>query len=328
MTSYFIFQVTLKEMFPSWEDVKKHEEVVVFTCGLMESPEPLVDHVYELYKEREITWVRTNTWDKQKERHLASLGINVLDRRLYDSLYAESRVPLPGTPFHNHHVNHFNKKGNNEDPRITVLSKVYWFKNTKKNLVLEICQDIKWDKNQVIKLQTDKDINQGSKEDVAMIGIENPARELTKGLFSTWRKLSELQPVTDLFMKEVRSKDLTEQEVPMLSKNVHSLWVIDCEFPRLFWRNILQQLIGCPTLQLLWLQETNVNEVEEDLDRLLENIMAHYKEQVTVTQHQRDIQFTHYQRELTLFIQNKMSEQFKKKWRDHCTNTNIKCDIK
>ena len=194
--------------------------------------------------------------------------------------------------------------------------------------MLEICQDIKWDKNQVIKLQTDKDINQGNKEDVAMIGIENPARELTKGLFSTWRKLSELQPVTDLFMKEVRSKDLTEQEVPMLSKNVHSLWVIDCEFPTLFWRNILQQLIGCPTLQLLWLQETNVNEVEEDLDRLLENIMAHYKEQVTVTQHQRDIQSTHYQRELTLFIQNKMSEQFKKKWRDHCTNTNIKCDIK
>ena len=106
-------------------------------------------------------------------------------------------------------------------------------------------------------------------------------------------------------MKEVRSKDLTEQEVPMLSKNVHSLWVIDCEFPRLFWRNILQQLIGCPTLQLLWLQETNVNEVEEDLDRLLEIIMAHYKEQVTVTQHQRDIQSTHYQRELTLFIQKK-----------------------
>ena len=243
---------------------------------MMESPVPLVDHVYELYREREITWIRTNTWDKQKERHLVSLGINVLDRRLYDSLYAESRVPPLGTLFHNHHVNHFTKKGNNEDQRITVLSKVYWFKNTKKNLVLEICQDIKWDKNQVIKLKTDKDINQGSKEEVAMIGIENPARELTKGLFSTWRKLSELQPVTDLFMKEVRSKDLTEQEVPMLSKNVHSLWIIDCEFPRLFWRNILQQLIGCPTLQLLWLQETNVNEVEEELDRLLENIMAHY----------------------------------------------------
>ena len=83
-----------------------------------------------------------------------------------------------------------------------------------------------------------------------MVGIEHPARELTKGLFSTWRKLSKLQPVTDLFLKEVRSKDLSEQEVPVLSKNVHSLWVMDSELPAAFWRNILHQLIGCPQLQL------------------------------------------------------------------------------
>ena len=49
--------IMLYEIFPSSEDVKKHEEVVVFSYGLMDSPEPLVDHVYEIFREREITWV-------------------------------------------------------------------------------------------------------------------------------------------------------------------------------------------------------------------------------------------------------------------------------
>ena len=69
VSNHDTFQVMLTKMFPSWEDIKKHEEVVIFTCGLMESPELLVDHVYELYKEREITWVHTNTWHREKEQH-------------------------------------------------------------------------------------------------------------------------------------------------------------------------------------------------------------------------------------------------------------------
>ena len=216
------------------------------------------------------------------------------------------------TPFHNKHINHFSDKS--QALRINVLSEVYWFNNMKEPLVLDIKrdidQDIKQDKNQVMKWNIDKDINQGIKQEIAMVGIEKPARVVTKGLFSTWRMLSELHPLTDLWMREVRSQELTEQEVPVLSRNVSSLWIIDSELPVAFWRNILHQLIGCPTLQFLWLQETNVNEVEEGLDKLLENIMNLKK------------------KELTLFIQNKLSEQFKKKWRDLCTKTNIKCDIK
>ena len=79
--------------------------------------------------------------------------------------------------------------------------------------------------------------------------------------------------MTDLWMRKVRSQGLTEQEVPELSKHAHSLWVLDCELPVVFWRILLQQLIGCPTLQLIRIQDTNVNEVEEDLHKLLENIM-------------------------------------------------------
>ena len=169
-------------MFPVWEDVKIYEQVVIFTCGLMESPEPLVDHVYELNKEREKTWVRTNTWDTQRERLLASLGINVLDRHLHDTLYSESRVPLPGKPFHNRHVNYFSEKDKNETQQITVLSKIYWFTNLKQHVVLNISQDIQWKINQ--------NKNQRIKEDFVMFGILNPDKKITKELFSTWHNLS------------------------------------------------------------------------------------------------------------------------------------------
>ena len=40
-----------------------------------------------------------------------------------------------------------------------------------------------------------------------MVGIINPTRKLTKVLFSTWQKLSELQSITDLWMREVRSQN-------------------------------------------------------------------------------------------------------------------------
>ena len=44
----FIDQEMLKELFPSWEAVQRHKEVVIFVAGLMKDPEPLVHHVYEM----------------------------------------------------------------------------------------------------------------------------------------------------------------------------------------------------------------------------------------------------------------------------------------
>ena len=166
-----LFQTALKKMFPLWEDIKKYEEVVIFTCGLMESPKSLVHHVYELYNQREIIWVRTNTWNKQRERHLKSLGIDITDKHLYATLYAESRVLLLGQPYHNHHINLFSDKENNEIQQITVLSKVYWFTDMKQHLVLNITENINNDTNQ--------DKNQSIKEDIAMLGIDKPDRNLT-----------------------------------------------------------------------------------------------------------------------------------------------------
>ena len=43
-----MFQQTLKELLPSWENVVRYEEVIAFTCCQMKNPEPLVQHVYDL----------------------------------------------------------------------------------------------------------------------------------------------------------------------------------------------------------------------------------------------------------------------------------------
>ena len=46
-------------------------------------------------------------------------------------------------------------------------------------------QDIKDHKVQLIKLNTDEEINQGIRDKIVMVGIVNPVKEITKGLFST-----------------------------------------------------------------------------------------------------------------------------------------------
>ena len=63
----FLFQETLKELFPSWFDIKRHEEVVTFTCGLMQDPRPLVNYAYEMYIEMHQNQWRLAQWNRKCE---------------------------------------------------------------------------------------------------------------------------------------------------------------------------------------------------------------------------------------------------------------------
>ena len=56
------FKETLKELFPSWFDIKRHEEVVIFTCGLMQDATPLINHVYDMYIGKEVIEMHQNQW--------------------------------------------------------------------------------------------------------------------------------------------------------------------------------------------------------------------------------------------------------------------------
>ena len=95
-----LFQETLKQLFPSWYHVKRYEEVLIFTCGLMSDPRPLIEHVGEMLVKRETLLVRGG--DNKREEHLETMGKSALLLNLITSLYAEARsTPLQSKPHHN-----------------------------------------------------------------------------------------------------------------------------------------------------------------------------------------------------------------------------------
>ena len=90
------FQETLKELFPSWDAVMRYREVILFTVGLLPDPQPLVDHVYEMWIQKELERM------KETAKYAPEVDID-----LFRSLYTESTVELRGVWNHNQHINHY-----------------------------------------------------------------------------------------------------------------------------------------------------------------------------------------------------------------------------
>ena len=94
----------MKDLFPSLYEVKRLEEVVLFTVGLMANPKPLVNHVYELWNERLRAILRSQEPDTNAKENLKRSGRDINKLGLLSSLYTECTVPLPGTSLRNQHV--------------------------------------------------------------------------------------------------------------------------------------------------------------------------------------------------------------------------------
>ena len=86
-------QATLQELFPSWGAVKRNKEVVKFCTGLISDPKPLVGYVCGLYIECNLEKMTTGEW-------FSTQG------KLFESLYNESQVELPGEALHNPWINY------------------------------------------------------------------------------------------------------------------------------------------------------------------------------------------------------------------------------
>ena len=67
--------------------------------------------------------------------------------------------------------------------------------------------------------------------------------------------------------------DVTEAEAPILSRNIQSLYISDCNIAPSFMRIMLQQLHNCITLTNLELHGMDLRKVEEDLVELLDNLV-------------------------------------------------------
>ena len=257
----------------------------------MEDPTPLVNHVYEAYVQmaRNMIYGYTET-----ETRLQAQGKDLSSTDLFNILYTESRVPLFGQP----HCNQFvcineNHEGEGE---IVTPSKLYMFERVSE-----------------VDVPVTKFAEQGRSEEApeCILCIHKPDPAAIKDLLSTCCEISKRQPVTHLFIADATCEDLTSEEVPTLSRNVQVVCAINCEWPRSFWKKLLHQMFNCVHLRKLWLESTNLHQLEEDLDELLE----HLKSNTGLTNHQVEV----------LLTENIFSEKFMEKWNG--SNSGIICNI-
>ena len=250
-------QESLKELFPSWEHIKIQEEVIVFTCGLMEDPTHLVDHVYENFIEMLCNVISTGDLqsnDETRSRLLAQ-GKDIDSTNLFHILYTESRVPLFGHADYNQFV--CINENHEGEAEIDTPSKMYVFS--------EMSED-----NVPVPKFAEQDGREEAPE--CVMWIQEPDAAAVKNLLSTCCQISKRQPVTHFMIRDATCENLTLPESLTLSRNAQGVCVINCDLPIRFWKNILHQLFNCLNLQNLWFENKNLHQLEEDLHELLTNI--------------------------------------------------------
>ena len=255
----------------------------------MKDSRPLVQYVYEMQVEYYVNEMRTGYHPP-------------IDYDLFESLQAESSVRLFDHPLHNKYINYYNHGRDEHFKRpfdITAINhpcKIYHFGWMKEDIVLGEYKE------------------QRAEIPECAMCINMPNETVTKSLLSKCRTISDYQAVTDLLMGNVYCGDASEAEAPILSRNIQSLLIGFCKLSSSFMRNILQQLHNCITLTNLELDHVDLSEIEEDLDKLLDNLVSNHEKGLSQEK---------------LRIRTELSEEFAAKWNERCKRiTSIDCDIR
>ena len=251
----------------------------------MKDPTPLVDHIYETFVEIVCHGLSPCGFLRSDEtlNRLLAQGKDINSTNLFNTLYTESRVPLFGHALYNQFV--YIKGNYKGEGKIVAPSKLYVFNRMSKD-------DVPLSKF------AEQDGSEEAPE--CILWITEPDAVAVKSLFSTCYEISKHQPVTHLLIDDVSCKDLTPAEVLLLSRNIQVVAMENCDLPISFWKKILHQLFDCVNLRSLWFENTNLNQLEEDLDKLFQNIDSN----TGLTNRQVEVHL----------LKNNFSETFVKKW--------------
>ena len=223
------------------------EEVVFFTVGLMSDPTTLVDHVYQKYikkiTERMVGDKQAHEEANEKER-LQRLGKDINVMGFMRLLYRESAIKLPGTAYHNQHLN-FSLEGDAEP--IYLPSKVFGFQSRKsEGYAITVCQS--------------EDIVNSKPVDSIVLTNQ---RGSTEGLLNAIRRISKLQPMTDLWIVANDPEIVNDEDVFTMSSRCRSIILINCVLPssRVL-DHLFQQISACSTLHTIDVRDTSLNQIE------------------------------------------------------------------
>ena len=200
--------------------VMKHRQVVFLICGLMSDPTPMIHFVYE-------QWV----WDGQKSAGKTQI----------ESMFREAGLPVPRHLLHNEWINYYDhSEGLIKDTTpVYVPSRWYWFDNMKAKLSCNI-------------QHRDTEIPE------CTMSIIGPYPSVTENLLSICHRICQHQAVRDLYILDVKCKDLPEPHVFTLSKNTESIKINWVKLPTETMSHLMQQINQCSALRVLDLSETTL----------------------------------------------------------------------
>ena len=230
-------------MFPSWYHIKRYEEVLIFTCGLLSDPRPLIEHVGEMVVKWNID--ECHGVDLSREIHLLKTkGKSVLLLNLVRSLYAEASVPLESKPHHNEMLNFYSHRedgmcGRQRDTTpIEIPSHLYEFNSLLESL--PPC-NINWD------IKTDRN---------CIVIIYDIPPSVAESVLLTCRQISQNQPITDLWLEGFHCDPSCEvpADVFNLSRTSQSITIANSTLPRDLMGHLISQLPQCKCLKKLYIE--------------------------------------------------------------------------
>ena len=229
----------MKELFPSFDEVQRHVNTIVFTCVQMSDPTHLVRHVYESCIQRCLNIIRTIQFEESILDIEVNMVIKLEHTRLFQLLYAESRVLLPGEPFHNPYLNIYTL------PDICPLylpSRFYAFLKTKRYFTFNDC--------------TEKE----TKNQESSLVVRFPDPFITKWLLSMCHRITRHQQIRDLLLQGVICEKFSQHDLFNMSEKAQCVSIQQCELPQEVLKHLIQQLSRCQDLQYLNITETRLFE--------------------------------------------------------------------
>ena len=208
----------------------------------MSDPSPLVNHVYQLWNERLQAILRTQEPDTSSKEKLKRSGRDINKLSLLSSLYTESTVPLPGTSLQNQYVNiHHDVL----DSRTYTASRLYEF-----NRITEV-------KGNPLEFKVESE----DRMPECILALVKPNCNVAGHLLDVCRIVSEKQPITDLYVDELKGDNFETVDVFNMSRDICSVRVYNSSIPYLTLDHLCQQLSHSPTLCRIDFSGTSLKDV-------------------------------------------------------------------
>ena len=237
--------------------MKRLEEVVLLTVGLMVDPTPLIDHVYKLRIARHLKLTRYGQVEYGDEEKLRRLGKNVNDVRFFQSLYKESTIELAGTAYHNQYINCYFE---GDVSPIYLPSRLFQFSNVEGNIECFVQKG----KEKVKTHGTDSILIYSYSKEIVVTDSTAYSRrkEVTTCLFNQIRRISQLHPISDMWFFNIEYNDNYNTHVFNMSHKTRSIHVVGCILSATTLDHLLQQISLSSTITRLSFRETNLHQIK------------------------------------------------------------------